>query len=189
MIALNKKHTILSLALVGGLLLSQRALPIGRIGNNGLIGDPVEGFVANIPSAFPDVLSISADRSAKLISNEVIDANSENSISVGSNDLGDNQLSMLIYPLSAQFPELLGKSAEEITSYLSSTYQFAVTRVSAPNCATILLAENSVGYLGIAQWGGGHGYAVSVQKTITQTGREGILELLESTKILNPCLP
>jgi hypothetical protein len=171
MIALNSKKSIFLLL---GLLLTQQAWPIGRIGNQKL-GDPIEGFTAPIPTSFPSVISSASDRGAQLLANAAAPT--------------AGMLTMIALPFSKWTPNLVGQSPKQVRQGFENLDQFVFTEVRAPNCATFLLGENSVGFIGIAMWGQDRGYVVTVQKSGTgeQIGKRGILDLLSSTQIENPC--
>jgi hypothetical protein len=176
---LNKPALLLTL--VWALLLpSERALSIGKTGNNEKLGDPVEGFTASTPSAFSDVYT-ARDRSAKLVSHELID------VGLSPGDPLVEPLSMLAYPLASAYPELVGKSREEMVAYLNGKFSLNLTDVTSDPCGVFLFGENDVGYFGIAQWDGGHGYVLTAQKTQSRLGKTGILELMTSTKLDQSC--
>jgi hypothetical protein len=165
----------------------EKAFPIGRVGNNSKIGDTVEGYFATIPAAFPNVMSGSFDRSAQLISSEILATKASDYFSDNFDNSEPTALTMLASPLSVYFPDLIGKNSAAMQDYLKTKFQFNLTVVPNTQCATLLFGENEVGYIGVAQWGDGHGYVITVQKTPSQIGRQGILSILNTTVINHSC--
>lgn len=164
------------------LLLPQTGFSIGVVGNNKLV-DSEEGFSAKLPKEFDDVHS-GADRSAVLNSSVNIGQSAEG-------DEGDSGLHLAISaaPLSVGWTALQGKSLPGMQDYLRAKFGFVTQPLLAPQCVGLLVGENAVGYIGVAQWSGGRGYVLTVQKDSSGLGKEGILGILQSTVVDSPCRP
>ena len=174
-----------SLLILALALFAEGAYPISRIGNNddvpglnGELQDSVEGFVAAVPADFPDVLSIS-DRSAKLSPPDAMAIE-------GFEGGGPDRLAMMAYPLGTSNPEWLNKSDVELIDFLTKTDHFVVTEIRKDPCGFFLFGENAQGFIGVGKWGV-HGYVLSAQQSASQVGKQGIIDILNSTKITESC--
>jgi hypothetical protein len=164
-----------------------RAHAINRVGNNddvagvnGELHDDVEGFTAAIPKEFPNVNSLK-DRSAQLMS--IADA-----VSSQLDDGFSLPLAIFAYPLSAAYPQLADASEQQVRDYMSTQLHAQVSEIARQDCGYFLLGENPQGFIGIGKWNN-HGYFMSVPRSAQNSGRDGIINILKSTKIETPCKP
>lgn len=147
------------------------AYPIGGglIGNTIVMTDQVEGFVAQIPDQFPKIDNV-RHRSALLGSLEFMNA---------------GYVTIFAIPFSIQYPDLTGADESTLTQYLQNQ-KYQVQEVSRSSCSFFLFGENDVDYVGVGKWGA-HGYVLTVPKTGSQIGKTGIMRILNTTVLDQPC--
>jgi hypothetical protein len=182
-----------SLALIAVALFIQGAHAIIRIGNNdqvpgrsGELGDSVEGFYAAVPDTFDSVDS-EPDHSAVLHSTEPVQSPGTEGDSGDGPPPDLTYVTMVAYRFEAIYPKLVKASEAQLIAMLTKK-NFNVQEVSHTNCAFFLLGESDTSYQAIAKWGT-HGYVLTVDKSPSDGGRDGIMTILNSTKITNACSP
>jgi hypothetical protein len=176
---------LVSLALA---LFMGKAHAINRIGNNddvpglnGELHDASEGFIAAIPDEFPDVNSIKDGTVQLRTMDDSIDTSAMQYASY-------SPFSMYASPLSMAYPQLAGLNQAQVEDFMRTQLNSQVTEIASKSCAYFLLGENAQGFIGIGKWNN-HGYFLTVPRSAANSGKQGIIHILQSTKIEVPCNP
>jgi len=165
-------HKLLIILAAGaGLTTPHLAYSIGRVGND-QIGDPRDGYTALVPPDFNQIILADRD-SAILQSNYIFDPEFGLTVAINA------------FPFSNVYPELTAATEAKVVEYFQGAPMMHYVKVTTPNCSLSLLGEGDSTWVGVSTWGEGKGYVVAATKT--DEAKQGILNLLQATKIVSRC--
>jgi hypothetical protein len=167
----NKIPVSLLIAACAGLIVPRFAFPIGRIGNL-TIGDPIQGYLAQVPQDFGQIVITDQD-SAVLQSDYIFDPEFGLTVDIQAK------------PFNQTYPALVTDNEASTLAYFQSITGMSYTVVTANNCGLSLIGESATTWVGISTWGNGNGYVLVAPKV--DSAQQGILSLLQNTEIEISC--